>query len=80
MTQLITLLFIKKWNLCINTALTITSPIRGSSKEKLYRKLGLGTLEQKGWYKKVFFKILKLKSPCDIHKLVSVPFCTYETM
>ena len=43
-----------------NVALAITDTIRGSSREKLYRELGLESL-QKWWFRKLcyFFKITK---------------------
>ena len=47
-----------------NAALAITGAIRGSSSEKLYQKLGLETLQQRHWYRKLccFYKILKSQS------------------
>ena len=33
-----------------NTALAITGAIRGSSREKLYEELGLGSLKSRRWY------------------------------
>ena len=43
-----------------NAALAITGAIRGSSREKLYQELGLETLQQRRWYRKLccFYKIL----------------------
>ena len=48
-----------------NLALAITGAIRGTSKEKLYQELGLGTLEKRRWYRKLccFFKIFRNQSP-----------------
>ena len=37
-----------------NAALAITGAIRGSSREKLYQELGLETLQQRRWYRKLF--------------------------
>ena len=47
-----------------NGALAITSAIRGSSREKLYQELGLETLQQRRWYRKLccFYKILTSQS------------------
>ena len=47
-----------------NAALVITSPIKGSSRETLYQKLGLDTLQQRCWHIKLccFYKILKSQS------------------
>ena len=36
-----------------NPALEITGAIRGSSREKLYQELGLDTLQQRRWYRKL---------------------------
>ena len=42
-----------------NAALTITVAIRGTSREKIYQELGLESLQQRRWYRKLclFFKI-----------------------
>ena len=39
-----------------NAALAITGAIRGSSREKLYQELGLESLQQRRWYKKLCTK------------------------
>ena len=64
-----------------NAALAITSAIRGSSKEKLYQEVGLETLQQRRWYRKLycFYKIPILKSPSYLYKLVPVPLRSYRT-
>ena len=48
-----------------NAALAITGAIRGYCREKLYQELGLETLQQRRWYKKLccFYKVLKSQSP-----------------
>ena len=53
-----------------NAALAITGAIRVSSREKLYKELGLASLQQQRWFRKLgyFFKITKnsiclIKSP-----------------
>ena len=48
-----------------NAALAIASAIRGSSKEKFYQELGLESLKQRRWFRKLcyFFKITKNQSP-----------------
>ena len=38
-----------------NAALAITSTIRGSSREKLYQELGLESLHDRRWYRKLCF-------------------------
>ena len=44
-----------------DAALAITRAIRGSSREKLYQKLGLESLKSRRWYQKLclFFKLKK---------------------
>ena len=48
-----------------NAALAITGAIRGSSREKLYQKLGMESLKQRRWFRKLcsFFKITKNQFP-----------------
>ena len=48
-----------------NAALATTGAIRGSSREKLYQKLGLESLKQRRWFRKLcyFFKITKNQPP-----------------
>ena len=38
-----------------NAALATTGAIRGYSREKLYQGLGLESLQQRRWYRKLFF-------------------------
>ena len=60
------ILFIKNWSqFNITPPLQITGTIRGTSSEKLYQELGLKSLQQKRWYRKlcIFLKIIKEKSP-----------------
>ena len=46
-----------------HACLAITGAIRGSSREKLYQELGLESLQQRHWYRKLccFYKSLKTK-------------------
>ena len=48
-----------------NAALAMTDVISGSSREKLYQELGLESLRQRRWYRKLFYflKLTKNKSP-----------------
>ena len=64
-----------------NAAWAIIGAKRDSSKEKLYLKLGSGTLQQRRWFRKscFFYKILKLKSPRYLYKLVLVALRSYRT-
>ena len=64
-----------------NAALAITSPIRGSSREKLYQELGLQTLQQRRWYGKLccFYKILKSQSPKYLYSIIPIHNMPYRT-
>ena len=55
-----------------NAALAITGAIRGSSREKLYQKLGFESLQQQQRYRKIclFFKIIKNQSPKYLSELI----------
>ena len=48
-----------------NAALAITGAIRGTSREKIYSELGLESLQDRRWYRKlcVFYKMLNNMSP-----------------
>ena len=64
-----------------NAALVITGAIRGSSREKLYQELGLETLQQRRWYRKLccFYKILKSHSPKYLYSIIPTLNMTYRT-
>ena len=55
-----------------NTALAITGPIRGSSREKLYQELGLESLKSRRWYRKLcsFLKLKKNKHPSYLFDII----------
>ena len=55
-----------------NACLVITSAIKGTSKEKLYDKLGLESLQLRHWFGKLcyFYKFYKNESPRYLSKLV----------
>ena len=55
-----------------NAALAITGAIRGNSSEKLYQELGLESLQQRRWYRKLctFLKIIKEKSPDYLFNII----------
>ena len=59
-----------------NAALAITDAIRGTSREKLYRELGLESLRKRQWYRKLcyFFKIYKSQSLVYIIKELIITF------
>ena len=73
----------KKWKPFsgYNTVLAITGAIRGSSREKLYQKLGLETLQQRRWYRKLccFYKILKSQSPKYLYLIIPIHNMSYKT-
>ena len=55
-----------------NAALAITDVMKGSSREKLYQKLGLESLTMRRWYRKLsfLFQIIKTESPPYLFNLV----------
>ena len=57
-----------------NAALAITGAIRGSPREKLYPELGLETLQQQRWYRKLccFYKILKSQSAKYLYLIIFI--------
>ena len=64
-----------------NAALAITGAICGSSREKLYQELGLESLQQRRWYRKLcyFFKRTKNKSPKYLFNYIPTVRSTYRT-
>ena len=64
-----------------NAALAITGAMRGSSWEKLYQELGLKTLQQQRWYRKLccFYKILKLQSLKYLYPMIPMHNMSYRT-
>ena len=64
-----------------NAALAITGAIRGSSREKLYQELGLESLQQRRWYRKLcyFFKLTKNKSLKYLFNYIPTVRSTYRT-
>ena len=52
--------------------LPITGVIRGTSKAKLYQKLGLESLQLRRWFRKLcsFYKIYKNKQPSYLSNIV----------
>ena len=55
-----------------NAALAITGAIRGNYSVKLYQELGLESLQQRRWYRKLctFLKIIKEKSPDYLFNII----------
>ena len=64
-----------------NAALAITGAIRGSSREKLYQELGLESLKQRPWFRKLcyFFKITKNQSPKYLFDKIPATRTAYRT-
>ena len=61
--------------------MAITDAIRGTSKKKLYDKLGLETLKKRRWYRKLccFFKIFRYKCPKYLFNIIPTSVSTYNT-
>ena len=64
-----------------NTALVITGAIRGTSREKIYQELGLESLQQRRWYRKLclVFKIYKNQCPKYLLDIIQQSSCQYRT-
>ena len=64
-----------------NAALAITGAIRGTSKEKLYNVLGLESLQNRRWYRKVSFlyKVIASQSPSYIFNMIPRKNISYPT-
>ena len=64
-----------------NAALAITGAIKGCSGEKLYQELGLESLQQRRWFRKLcyFFKITKNQSPKYLFDKIPTTRSAYRT-
>ena len=64
-----------------NASLAITGAIRGTSSEKLYHELGLESLRNRRWYRKLttFYKIFTNQAPAYLFKLIPVTNNHYLT-
>ena len=64
-----------------NAALIITGAIRGSSRENPYQELGLETLQQRRWYRKLccFYKMLKSQSPKYLYSIIPIHNMSHRT-
>ena len=64
-----------------NAALAITGSIRGSSKEKLYKELGIESLSSRRWFRRLclFYKIVKTKSPSYLYDIIPKPHHNINT-
>ena len=56
-----------------NAVLAITGAIRGTSKEKLYQELGLESLKDRRWLRRMsyLYKIISTKLPPYLYELIS---------
>ena len=64
-----------------SASLAITGAIRGTSREKLYNKLGFESLHAKRWYRKLccFYKFYVFKQPEYLFNLIPVRTPNYRT-
>ena len=64
-----------------NAALAITGAIRGTSRERIYQELGLQSLQQRRWYRKLcfFVKIYKSQCPKYLFDIIPQSNCQYRT-
>ena len=64
-----------------NAALALTGAIRGISRENLYQKLGLESLQLQRWYRKLccFYKIYNKQAPVYLTELISTRNETHQT-
>ena len=64
-----------------NAALAITVTIKRMSKEKIYKELGLHSLQQRLWYRKLyyFFKIYKSQCPKYLFDIIPQSNCQCRT-
>ena len=64
-----------------NACLAITGAIRGTSRERIYQKLGLESLQLRLWYRKLclFYKVFKNEHPKYLFDLIPVRTIPYAT-
>ena len=63
-----------------NAWFAVTGQITGTSKERLYEKFGLESLQHRCWYKKLYlYKIVVNKSPNYLFKVVPASNTIYNT-
>ena len=63
-----------------NAALAITGAIKGTSREKIYNELGIESLSDRRWHRRLthFFKIAKLNSPSYLTSLLPDKIMTHN--
>ena len=64
-----------------NACLALLAAIIGSSRENLYQKLGLESLQRRRWYRKpsLFYKIFKENKPVYLFSLIPTKISNYNT-
>ena len=62
-------------------SLAITGAIKGSSTERLFQKVGVESLQNRRWFRKVsvFYKIVKEQSPKYLYDLIPSNNISYQT-
>ena len=63
-----------------NAALAITGAIKGTSRERLYQELGIESLQDRRWYRRLiyFFNIINGNSPDYLRSLLPGKQCSYN--
>ena len=63
-----------------NAALAITGAIKGSSRERLYHELGLESLRDRRWYRRLtyFFNIVSFNAPTYLSSLLPIKQPSYD--
>ena len=64
-----------------NAALATTGTIIGTAKEKLYQELGLETMKERRWFRRLccFYKVLNNQAPAYLYSLLPQPNMHYNT-
>ena len=64
-----------------NAALAITNAIKGTSRTKLYKELGIESLSFRRWFRRLctFYKIKTQRAPKYLYKLIPLKNNTYDT-
>ena len=78
--QACNLSFHQKWeSIQYNAAVALTRAIRGSSREKLYQELDLGSLQLRRWYRKLCFLYKIYNKPGYLTQLIPTRNEAYQT-
>ena len=80
-TNLLTIPFVRLLHL-FNTKLPITGTIKCSSSEPLYQELGLESLSDRRWYRRLvyYFNIVSCKSPAYLCSLLPAKQQSYDPL